>query len=526
VSVEDHLLVTGLPPTPRQSWLAVAGATILLVGFGGLAPFAAEPLARLNGFIPAIDATISVTDLITAIMLLALLSISFSPALLILACGYLFSSIIVVAHALTFPGGFSPSENYGGIQTPLRLYILWHLGSSVAMLGYKLLDDRKRTTLPKPLRMSLICQSIAVVFVSAFGLVWLCTAGAIFLPSLQVDPNHFSPVLFWVVPSVIFICTTPLAALWIRRRSLLDEWLMVVVLASLIELALTALLGNAPFSVGFYTGRIFSIVTSTAILAILLVETAKLYSRLAVANMMLERERDNKLMSLEAVLGSVDHELRQPLGAIAASCDAAILWLTKTPPELAKLRASLDRIAFDGNRSTEVIGSLRALFRRTDQAPSLVDMHEVIVNVLDAARGELTKERITCCLDLATKIPFVSGNVNQLRQLMLNLIYNAVEAMAATDCVRELMITTDARRRDKIIIGVEDSGPGIDQSRTNALFEAFYTTKPHGMGLGLAICKMIVERHGGQMSVSAGTKGGAKFQIELLPIPSNMVKAQ
>ncbi len=458
VSDEHNLLVTSLPPTSQQSWLAVAGAVALLMGFVIVAPFASRPLAPLSGFIPAIDATIFVTDLITTAMLLALFSISFSRALLTLACGYLFSSLIILAHALTFPGGFPPTQNLGGIQAPLRFYILWHLGYSMALVGYTLFNRDKLTTISsKTSPISVVSWSIAAVVFLVCFLVWISTTRAEFLPSLQLNSNRFSPLVAWLIPSTMLICAIPLAALWVCRRSLLDEWLMIVALASIIELALTALLGNAPFSVGFYTGRFFSIITSTVVLVLLLIETTKLYGRLAVANVMLERERDNKLISLEAVLASVDHELRQPLGAIAASCDAAILWLAKSPPELMKLRASLDRIALDRHRSTQVVGSLRALFRKPDQPLDFVDVNAVIVMVLDAVRGELAKQRITCCLNLTSKRAFVLGNENQLQQVLFNLFSNAIEAMQSTiDQLRNLTITTTVDGKDEITIEVEE----------------------------------------------------------------------
>jgi signal transduction histidine kinase len=518
VSGEHHLLVTNLPPTPQHSRWALAGTAVLLIGFGVLAPFAGEPLAPLYGFIPAIDATIFVTDLITAIMLFALFSISSSRALLALACGYFFSALIVVAHALSFPGGFPPTENLGGVQTPLRLYIFWHLGSAAALLIYAWLNGDERTTITRAPVVSAIGWSIAGVFGLACALVWLSTAGARFLPSLHIDPNHFSPVPGWVFPSTMLICATPLAALWIRRRSALDQWLMVGVLASIVELALTALLGVAPFSLGFYTGRIFSLVTSTVVLVVLLIETTKLYARLALSNMMLERERDSKLMNARAITAAIAHEVRQPLAAITTNAGAALRWLARMPPDHDEVRAALDRIKSEGYRAGEVFESIRAVFGKAGLAGQPVDVNDIILSVMRSLQGELKDHGVVVQRELAVELPPIAGHGGQLREVIFNLVNNAVEAMdATTSRTRILRMKTELRSHDAIVVSVQDSGPGIDPNKLDGIFSAFVTTKKRGTGLGLAICRMIVEHHGGQLTASSDGSSGALFQF-VLPI--------
>jgi PAS domain S-box-containing protein len=295
---QPEISLAYLPPTTRQTWSALAGAAILLLGFGVLAPFAAKPLSQVNGFIPALDATIFITDLITSCLLLAHFSISRSSALLALVCGYLFSALIVVAHGLSFPGAFSPTGNLGGsIYTTLRIYLVWHLGIPVALFAYVWLRDKDRTKAGAHAPFSL------VVICSVAGILALvsCTA---WLVTVEYEPLYGLVVGRRLTILTMFICAAALSVLWIYRRSALDQWLMVVVLALIVELAITALFGGLPsrFTLGFYTGRVFSLVTSTLVLTGLLAETTRLYGRLAHANILAGAVQASQALSSEIEL--------------------------------------------------------------------------------------------------------------------------------------------------------------------------------------------------------------------------------
>lgn len=509
-----------LPATARQRRFALAVAAILLVGFGALAPFAGKPLQPVNGFIPALDSTIFVTDFITAVLLLTQFSISRSRALLALACGYLFAALMVMAHELSFPGAFWLSGNLGGgVQTTIRLYFFWHLGLPVALFAYIWLRDEHDTkAIAHESAVSAISSSVASVFVLAVGLTWLAAAGDRLLPSLQQYPYQTGHLVSWATPIVLLIYAAALAVLWMRARSVLDQWLMVVALASIVELTITAEFGNARFSLGFYTGRMFSLVTSTVVLIVLLEETTRLYARLARANTLLERERNNRLMSFEAITASIAHEIRQPLTAISANSSAALELLTKTPPDLTETKNALRDIAEDTRRTNKAVDSVQSLFHRSNQKRELVNVNEIVREVLQSMRIELKDHGVTVRPQLRTQVPPVPGNRNQLQQVILNLIHNAVEAMARpAQQTRVLQLRTELYGRNAIALAVQDSGPGIRPDRLNDIFEAFVTTKSDGMGLGLAICRTIIEHHGGQLTASSDGQTGAQFQI-VLPI--------
>jgi signal transduction histidine kinase len=234
----------------------------------------------------------------------------------------------------------------------------------------------------------------------------------------------------------------------------------------------------------------------------------------------LQRERDNKLLNVEAATASIAHEVRQPVAAIAAGSAAALRFLEMTPPDLDELRAILDRIVTDCRRATEVFNSISALFQKVDQRRRPVDVNAIALDVLQSLHGPLKDHGVATETELASDLPLVDGHQTQLRQVVFNLVHNAMEAMATTNDRRLLLrVSTRPQGHNAIVVAVEDSGPGIDPGRLNSIFDAFVTTKANGMGLGLAICRMIVARHGGRLSASSDGKSGARVEF-VLPIGS------
>jgi len=232
--------------------------------------------------------------------------------------------------------------------------------------------------------------------------------------------------------------------------------------------------------------------------------------------MTLERERENKLLSVDAITASIAHEVRQPLTAIASNASAALRFCDRTPPDHDEVRAALKRIISDSHRANELFDSIRALFRRTDQTREPLDVSEMAREALQSLREELADHKVTTNTDFASELPLVDGNRSQLQEVIINLVHNAIEAMdTTTDRSHVLNVSTELRGRDVILVAVEDSGPGIDPKQLEGIFDAFVTTKTNGMGLGLAICRRIIESHGGQLSAASDGKSGARFQFAL-----------
>jgi len=285
---QPHISLAYLPPTPRQTWLTVAWVVILLLGLAVVAPFADKQLPYFYSFIPAIDAIIFVTDLITAGLLLAHFSATRSRALWALAGGYLFSAAMVVAHGLSFPEpvhapGYLNQSNHSNF----RIYLLWHFGLPTAVFAYAWLRNRDpaKADANTPTALMNIC-GVAAVFALAGCIAWLAIAGNAFLPSALTSTNTLTARSLTTL--TMLVCVAALCVLWFSRRSILDQWLMIALLASIVELAITALFGGLKSHVtyGFYTGRVLALVTSTVVLTFLLGETTRLYARLAHANML------------------------------------------------------------------------------------------------------------------------------------------------------------------------------------------------------------------------------------------------
>src|SRR5690349_18607504 len=281
-----------LPPSRRQTWSAVAIAGCAVAGLIIVLPFANTPLVQLNAFFPSLDAIVFVTDLVTAVLLFGQYAISRARALLALATGYLFTALIVVPHALTFSGAFTPNGLLGAnIQTGSWLFIFWHLGFGAGLLAYAVLR-KKHIAAVVTQRSSLfgIATAIAGAIALVCTLTWLSTAGTGLLPAIILDRTRISPVVHYPISFTILVSITAAATLALKRgRSELDQWLIVVALVFAGELVLSGLVATVRFSLGFYVARGFSLVTSSTVLIVLLAETTRLYGLLVRSNVLLRR---------------------------------------------------------------------------------------------------------------------------------------------------------------------------------------------------------------------------------------------
>ncbi|MBR0744939.1 CHASE3 domain-containing protein [Bradyrhizobium japonicum] len=236
---------------------------------------------------------------------------------------------------------------------------------------------------------------------------------------------------------------------------------------------------------------------------------------------LMELAHANRVTTMGQLTASIAHEVNQPIAAIVANAEAGLNWLGAQPPDLERVRQTFDWITGDGMRAGDIIGRIRALIRNAPPQKETLEINPAVLEVIALTRSEAFKNGVSVRTRFAEGLPPIQADRVQLQQVVLNLIVNAIEAMAAvSEGGRELLISTGRDPSDGVHVTLRDSGPGLDPKNVERLFEAFYTTKPTGMGMGLAICRSIIEAHGGRMWAGANEPRGACFQF-ILPLASD-----
>jgi signal transduction histidine kinase len=529
VSLEPEVLAN-ISPTPSQRRMARAFLLALPIVLLVTWPFATIKLPEVAAFVPTLAAALFVSDCVTAALLIAQFSVLRQWALLVIASGYLFSALIVVAHALAFPGAFTSTGVLGaGLQSAVWIYWFWHAGLPLAIIGYALLKDTDRLVSVRSTRLA-IGLSVAGVVALVTGLFWFVTQHEDLLPITFTDVGPLS-LFRRIVGGTVVLALGGIALwlLWRRQRSLLDQWLVVALCALLLEVVLASVLSAGRYNLAWYAGRLYQLVTATVVMVVLLAEMTRLYASLARSNSMLQherimlqraidaqrREREARLVTGDAVVAMIAHEVNQPLAAVVNNASACLRWLAAE--NLEEVRQSATQVIADGHRAGEIIGRIRALVRKAPPRRDLVDINETLREVLVLAQSDVQRHRVSLRTRLLEGLPAVWGDRVQLQQVTLNLLTNAIEAMSwVGEGPRELWVeTARGESAEVVVITVRDSGPGVAPQHLDRLFDAYYTTKPDGLGMGLAISRLIVESHGGQLWATANVPTGATFRFTL-----------
>jgi signal transduction histidine kinase len=511
-------IFSSLPPSPAQKRAATAFLLVLIIVFAiTVRHLATIPLGRVDPFIAANATAMLVSDSLTAVLLLAQFSILRCAALLVMASGYLYTGLMVLLWLLTFPGMFAPAGLLGGgLPTMCWVYILWHTVFPVFVLSYALLKDgnaaRWRWRAPKWLA---ILWSVAVPAVLVCGAAILAAAGHDLPPRVHVDIiDHASSWPLMAAASGLSVLA--LLVLWAHRRSVLDLWLMVAMCAFVIEIILLSL--DFPrFSVGWYTGRAYGLLSAAVVLIVLLVETTTLYARLLSAVLAERRERDARIMTGDTVSASIAHDVSQPLAAMMISAGAAFRWLQRAPPDLGEARAALEQIRSDGHRAGTLVQNIRAVFKKDAQSRTSLDLNDLIEGALKLMAHELQAHSVSVRTDLLRELPPVMGDRVRLQQVLLNLLTNAIDSMSAGNGERVLHVTSGIRESTSVIVSIEDTGSTLEPGDAERGCLPLSTAHAKGRGMGLAICRSIVEAHDGRLWVMPGRSQGAAFHI-ILPI--------
>jgi signal transduction histidine kinase len=285
---------------------------------------------------------------------------------------------------------------------------------------------------------------------------------------------------------------------------------MVVMCAYVVEISFPR------FSFGWYAGRAFGLLSSSLVLFVLLYEITMLYAQLFRAVLAQRREREARMMTGDAVAATIAHEIKQPLSGMITNADASLRWLDRSTPDLDEAKASLKQIVADGHRAAAVIESIRAIFKKDARNRTPLDVNELIGEALVLTRGDLQRHRILVQAEPNAQVPQVKGDRIQLQQVLLNLITNAIDSMAAKDGARVLCVRSEVHDGGGVIVSVADTGTGIDSQDLDRIFNPLFTTKSGGMGMGLSICRSIIEAHDGRLWAAPNKPEGTVFQFMLL----------
>jgi len=264
-----------------------------------------------------------------------------------------------------------------------------------------------------------------------------------------------------------------------------------------------------------FTDRQIDLVTDFAAQATIALESTSRERQYREAQMALAHA--NRIATIGQLAASIAHELKQPLAAVVIDGGGALRWLARQPPGIDKARSSVERMIKQADRATHIIDGLRDLTKQNAPRAEVVDLNEAIAEVIALTYSEAVKTGVTVSTRLAPQLPRVQGDRVQLQQVMLNLIVNAIQAMSGIgEGARELQISIDAVPSEGgVRVGVRDTGPGLSPESLSRLFEPFYTTKPEGMGMGLSICRSIIEAHGGRLWAIPCEPQGALFQFTI-----------
>jgi signal transduction histidine kinase len=521
VQEERSFTLVSLPPGPAQERLALAVMLALAVCVAFFAgPLSSIQLEGIPNFTPALIMPLVMTEALTAMLLYAQFSIIGSVALVVLASGYLFTSITLVAWLLALPGVFSPGGVLGaGLQSGLWIGVTPPLAFPLFVIAYALLKDAT-PTMRKPRHPpgSVVAASVVIVSAAVCAATILLIAFDAQLPRIMLDSTHFSRLFVPLSVAIVSLTYVALAVVWYKRGSVLDLWLIVVMWAHASGgMTLLATPTHARFTIGWYATRGFEFIAGSVVLFVLLYEITVLYGQLLGAVLAQRREREARLMTGDAVAATIAHEIKQPLTGMVTNVRTGLRWLDRSELDEAKL--AMKRAAADGDRVAAVIDSIRSLFKRDTANRSPFDLNKLIAEALSFLRYDLQKYGVKAETQSAVQPAPVVGNAVQLRQVLLNLMTNAIEAMADAQGPRVLTVRVEVEDRN-VLASVADTGPGIAGKDTDWLFKPLLTTKSQGMGMGLTISRSIVESHGGRMWADPNAPRGAVFRFSLPAEPA------
>jgi signal transduction histidine kinase len=522
--------------------------------FVACVPYVRVPMPPSPPFVAVYNSVSALNDLTTSIILFGQFNILRSRALLLLASGYLFASLMSVVQLLTFAGMFTTAGLLGAEpQTALWLCVFWHGGFPLVVIFYALFHRSNREIVLPP-RIA-IASALTAVVGAVLACWFLATWGAQnagVLPPL-LDETGFTPWQRIVNLFDIILVLGAFGLLSTRpRHSLLNLWLMVVMGYWFCDITLSSYLNGGRYDLGFYAGRVYGALAASFVLAVLVLENSRLYRSLAIAasglkeratellraNETLQNEiayreraeeglrqaqaelaRVSRMTAMGELTSSLAHEVNHPIGAIMMNAETCLRWLSHEVPNVERARTIASMMVKDGTRASETVARMQQLFDKGAPLREPVDLNDVIREMIVLLRGEATGNAVSIRAELMENLARVAGDRVQLKQVLMNLMINGIEAMNDGDGTRELTIKSQPAEHQQIKVSISDTGVGLPSLSRNQIFKAFFTTKPHSIGIGLSISRSIVEEHGGILWATNNSSRGASFHLTL-PIES------
>jgi signal transduction histidine kinase len=515
---QEHLGLFDTPPDRRDIRLGLGVAALLFAAFVVIFPFHNVAWPEFDAFVPMINGFLFLAELIIATMLYAQASVFRSRSLTALASGFVFAALLLVPHALTFPGAFAEDGLLGaGTNTTAWIAVVRRTTFPAAVALYAVLKRAEQDAPfgtgrqpPTPV------VAVAVAALLAIGATMLATMGHDWLPPLFLDRREgVHPNLLAVNLATIALSLIAMAMVLRTRRSVLDVWLMVALFGWLIQMVLNLPI-QARFTVGFYGLFALTVLSNLIVMLALIAESNRLYARLVLSTSARSRERAARQMSRDALVTAITQEIGQPLSAIGTSARAALNWLARPQPDTEKaasaVRDTLDAV----RRALDVIVSIGATRADVDGPTGKFDLNALVRETCAAVERELASLKIDLQLNLDESLPPIEGDRGQIRQVLLNLFANAIESLSATRGRSRRIALRTARLEDgATLLELSDNGVGLSAEASARIFDPFFTTKASGTGIGLALCQKVVEDHRGHIWVSPGEKHGVTFHVRL-----------
>ncbi|HEY8972938.1 MAG TPA: response regulator [Burkholderiaceae bacterium] len=528
------------PADRRQRWRAGLVLLVSVLVFGALVPFVRVPLGFLPAFIPIYESALLINDMVTAVLLFGQYRILRSRALMVLACAYLFTALMTVVHALSYPGVFAEGGLLGaGRQTTASLYMFWHAGFPLFVLAYTVLKQRERQDATaaaaneqawfapaRPHDRVALALPVATVALAAL-LTLYATVGQAWLPTF-LYPGHFGLALTFSAAAIWALSLAGVAALWRHRpHSVLDLWLSVSLVAWSFDVALSSLLNAQRFDFGFYAGRVYGLIAGSAVLIELLLENGALYARLVrvhhndrrqAAALRIARDEARSADQAKGLfLANMSHEIRTPMNAVIGL--TAMVLQTRLDETQ---RDYLSKVQTSSKALLTLLNDILDYSKIEAGAVSLeaeeFSPEETIENVGNLFSAKVEEARLDLLFEIDRDMPpRLVGDALRLAQVLNNLVGNAIKFTSVGEVVIGACVVSRSDEQVELAFSVRDTGIGVTPEQAERLFNVFQQAerstarKYGGTGLGLAICRRLVELMGGRIEVTPAPGGGSIF---------------